>query len=208
MRPIQRLKHHAEKIWSKFIRISIKIRLKLFPNSGEIRTRIIPYSEINGSAKIVVNKLFEKAFNNDLEKHEKHWARPTHAVLGYLNKKIVVFYFIFARDCLFDDKSLSIGGFGGLTCNPVYRRLGFTRQLINKTWERVMKDFAFDYGLLVCDKKLMPFYEKFGWYGSDKSEMKLIENTVTRKGILKLMLYSPSNTQYIPKTIDINGKIW
>ncbi len=208
MRPIQRLKNSTEKIWINVIRVPIKIKFKLSPNSGEIQTKIIPYAEINGTTKNVINKLFEKAFNNNLENHEKHWARPTHAVLGYLNRKLIVFYFIFARDCQFDENEVSVGGLGGLTCNPAYRKFGFTRQLIESTWEKAMKDFDFDYGLLICEKKLIPFYEKFGWYLSDESKLKLIENPVTKKRILKLMLYSSSASEHRPETIDVNGKLW
>jgi len=208
MRSFKRLKYYAEEISIKVIRIPIKIRLKLFPNSGKIHTNIIPYSKIDESTKNVINKLFVKNFNNDLENHEKLWARPTHAALGYMNKKLVVLYFIYLRNCQFDGDDVIIGGLGGVVCHPFYRKFGFTRQLITKSWGKVMKNFSIDYGMLICKSKLVSFYNKFGWYVSDESKLKIIENPITKKRTFKVMLYSPSPSRYVPEIIEINDKLW
>ena len=65
-------------------------------------------------------------------------------------------------------KQVMIGGVGGVMTRPNARRQGLASKAINLAVEFFLKQRT-DFGLLVCETKLVPFYERLHWrcYGDE-----------------------------------------
>jgi predicted GNAT family N-acyltransferase len=69
---------------------------------------------------------------------------------------------IFLRQGAVDGKPVKIGGIGGVMTHPDVRRKGFAAAAISQSIEFLREQQA-DFALLVCDPKLVAFYERLGW---------------------------------------------
>ena len=61
-----------------------------------------------------------------------------------------------------NEKPVKIGGIGGVMTHPNARRQGLATKAINRAIE-FFSEQRVDFGLLVCETKLVPFYERLHW---------------------------------------------
>jgi GNAT superfamily N-acetyltransferase len=61
-----------------------------------------------------------------------------------------------------NEKPVTIGGVGGVMTHPNARSQGLASKAINRAIE-FFSEQRIDFGLLVCETKLVPFYERLHW---------------------------------------------
>jgi aminoglycoside 2'-N-acetyltransferase I len=75
---------------------------------------------------------------------------------------------IVLRTGLINERPVEIGGIGGVMTHPNVRSQGLASKAINLAVEFFLEQRT-DFGLLVCETKLVPFYERLHWrcYGDE-----------------------------------------
>jgi hypothetical protein len=56
-----------------------------------------------------------------------------------------------------------VGGIGGVKTHPALRGRGFATTAIQRALDFFQEQGDVDFGLLVCESSLVPFYERLGW---------------------------------------------
>jgi aminoglycoside 2'-N-acetyltransferase I len=69
---------------------------------------------------------------------------------------------IIIREGKADQKSVKIGGIGGVMTHPQARKQGLASQVIERAFEFFLQQEV-DFALLVCEPPLITIYEKMGW---------------------------------------------
>jgi aminoglycoside 2'-N-acetyltransferase I len=69
---------------------------------------------------------------------------------------------IVLREGTVDDHPVKIGGIGGVMTHPHARRQGLASMAIGRAVEFFSEQWV-DFGLLVCEAALVPFYERLDW---------------------------------------------
>lgn len=67
------------------------------------------------------------------------------------------------RQARFNERNVLIGGIGGVMTHPAYRRQGRAAAAIERCLKFFEEQEHVDFGLLVCEPTLIPFYEHLGW---------------------------------------------
>lgn len=115
---------------------------------------------------------------------------------------------VLARQCLHNDRSVLIGGVGGVKTHPEFRTAGLGRQAMTRAAEILRDDLAADFGLLVCPESAVGFYERLGWQAFsgdlwiDQPGGRTVF-TVNQVKVLPLRSESP-----LSGTIDLLGFPW
>lgn len=68
-----------------------------------------------------------------------------------------------ARDGLLDGNPVRIGGVGGVKTHPDVRGQHLGRQVVARATELLRDELGVDFGLLVCEDRLLPYYQQLGW---------------------------------------------
>lgn len=61
------------------------------------------------------------------------------------------------------DRSVVIGGLGGVITLPEARGRGLARRIVGRATEFLRDDLGASFGLLFCLPRLVPFYRSLGW---------------------------------------------
>src|SRR5262249_49421383 len=67
------------------------------------------------------------------------------------------------REARWNDRSVRVGGIGGVKTHPAFRGRGFATSAIQRALDFFREQGDVDFGLLVCERGLGPFYERQGW---------------------------------------------
>ena len=89
-------------------------------------------------------------------------ARSTRAVFDHANT-IIGHAAIVIRNATWDDQAVKIGGIGGVATRDDYRRRGVARAAVAKGIEEIHLAHNADFGLLFCEPRHAPLYQKLGW---------------------------------------------
>jgi aminoglycoside 2'-N-acetyltransferase I len=92
------------------------------------------------------------------------WTPHQWSVIGFGADGIALCHVGFIlRDAHWNDRAVRVGGLGGVKTHPASRGRGFATTAIQRALEFFHKQGNVDFGLLVCEPSLMPFYERLGW---------------------------------------------
>lgn len=94
----------------------------------------------------------------DIEWSEPEWDIEVVDETG----EIVSYAGVVLREGRHDDEQVLIGGVGGVKTHPRFRRSGYAGLGLRRT-HQLMIQLGADFGLLVCDESLIPYYERQGW---------------------------------------------
>jgi predicted N-acetyltransferase YhbS len=103
---------------------------------------------------------FEEDGNDDWW---QDWAAPTMRFLGKEDGRVVSTVGLIRREILVGEISYRVGGIGGVATRPDRQQLGYAGKLMAAS-KRFMKDDPwYQYGMLFCDPKRIPYYQKSGY---------------------------------------------
>jgi aminoglycoside 2'-N-acetyltransferase I len=92
------------------------------------------------------------------------WARPDKRVMVFDQANTIVGHAaIVIRNATWGDQAIKIGGVGGVATRDDYRRRGVARAAVAKAIEEIHRAHNADFGLLFCEPRHAPLYQKLGW---------------------------------------------
>jgi len=93
------------------------------------------------------------------------WAYPDWRVLVFNPAgEIIGHAAMVLRDGTWDGQAVKVGGIGGVATREDSRGRGVARAAISKAVQEIQNIHQADFGLLFCEPRLAPIYEKFGWH--------------------------------------------
>jgi aminoglycoside 2'-N-acetyltransferase I len=96
------------------------------------------------------------------------WASPDQRVLVFNRAgEIVGHVAIVLREVMFDGRSVKVGGIGGVATKEDCRRQGVARAAMRRATQEIHDAHKVDFGLLFCEPRHAPVYEKLGWHAFD-----------------------------------------
>ena len=92
------------------------------------------------------------------------WAPHQWGVIGWGTEGAALCYVgVILRDARWNDRAVRVGGVGGVKTHPACRGRGFAATAIRRALDFFRGQGDVDFGLLVCEPDLVPFYERQGW---------------------------------------------
>lgn len=89
------------------------------------------------------------------------WAAPQWSVIGWdMDGEAVCHIGVIIREARWNDRAVKIGGIGGVKTHPASRGRGFASAAIQRAVDFFRDQGSVDFGLLVCEPALIPFYER------------------------------------------------
>ena len=96
--------------------------------------------------------------------HHIEWSDVTHCVRVSDDAGALVSYAgVLVRDGQLDGRPVRIGGIGGVTTHPAHRRRGLAALALGRAAEWFRERGDVDFGLLVCEPRLLATYGRMGW---------------------------------------------
>jgi GNAT superfamily N-acetyltransferase len=91
------------------------------------------------------------------------WAAPTLRFLGKMDGRVVSTVGLIRREILVGGNPYRIGGVGGVATRPDKQQLGYASRLLAEATRIMTEDLWFQYAMLFCDPKRVPYYQKSGY---------------------------------------------
>ena len=92
------------------------------------------------------------------------WAPHQWCVIGWdADGASVCYVGAVLREARWNDRAVRVGGIGGVKTHPASRGRGFATTAIQQALDFFREQGDVDFGLLVCEPGLVPFYERLGW---------------------------------------------
>lgn len=121
---------------------------------------------------------------------------------------LVSFAGLLIRDGHHDDRRVRIGGIGGVKTHPDHRGLGYAAAAMETAHSFFAEAGTVDFGLLVCEEALIPYYGKLGW---QVFEGELLVEQPAGKGRFtfnRVMVIPVAGEVPRIGVVDLNGPPW
>jgi GNAT superfamily N-acetyltransferase len=137
------------------------------------------------------------------------WATHQWAVVGWDAEAAALCYVgVILRDARWDNRSVKVGGIGGVKTHPAFRGRGFATASIQRALDFFREQGDVDFGLLVCEAGLVPFYERLGWRRFP-GELLVAQRQATVPFTFNLPMTTPIRLEEpLAGTIDLLGPPW
>jgi aminoglycoside 2'-N-acetyltransferase I len=111
--------------------------------------------------KSMLDRLSSEAFPPDGD--DIKWAEGSWNVLVWENDEIVSNVGVLERLVRVGSQPVRLGGIGGVATKVERRRRGLAGAALKLAQAFMRDELAVDFGLLVCENYMIPYYGKFGW---------------------------------------------
>jgi GNAT superfamily N-acetyltransferase len=92
------------------------------------------------------------------------WAPAQRSVVGWNpGGEALCHVGVVLREARWNGRAVKVGGIGGVKTHPASRGRGFAATAIQRALDFLREQGDVDFGLLVCEPGLVPFYERLGW---------------------------------------------
>jgi GNAT superfamily N-acetyltransferase len=137
------------------------------------------------------------------------WARHQWSGIGWGAKGVALCYIgVILRQAQWKEGAVKVGGIGGVKTHPAYWRHGFATRGLQQALDFFRAQGEVDFGLLVCEPGLVPFYERLGWR-KFPGELFVTQRQVTVPFQLNRPMTIPLRLQEpLTGTIDLLGPPW
>jgi GNAT superfamily N-acetyltransferase len=137
------------------------------------------------------------------------WAPAQWSVIGWDTEGEAACYVgIVLREARWNGRAVKVGGIGGVKTHPASRGRGFAGTAILRALDFFREQGDVDFGLLVCEPALSPFYEHLGWrrfFGS----LLVVQQQATVPFTFNLPMTVPIRLyESLGGTIDLRGPPW
>jgi predicted GNAT family N-acyltransferase len=114
---------------------------------------------------------------------------------------------IVERDANVGQETARLAGIGGVLILPEWRGRGLAKAGLQKAQAFICEELDVDFGLLMCDQEIVPFYSKLGWV---EVEGELIYDQPEGKVIFddRAMIFNCSDMSWPQGVIDLCGYSW
>jgi RimJ/RimL family protein N-acetyltransferase len=137
------------------------------------------------------------------------WAAHQLAVVGWDAEGAALCYVgVVLRDARWGDRAVRVGGIGGVKTHPAFRGRGLATAAIRLALDYFHQQSDVDFGLLVCEAGVVPFYERLGWRRFP-GELLVAQRQTTVAFTFNLVMTTPVRLQEpLAGTIDLLGPPW
>ena len=137
------------------------------------------------------------------------WAPAQWGVIGWDAEGAAVCYVgVVLREGRWNDRAVRVGGIGGVKTHPASRGRGFAMAAIQRALDFFHELGNVDFGLLVCEPGLVPFYERQGWRRF-LGELLVTQRQAILPFTFNLTMTTPVRLQEpLAGTIDLLGPPW
>jgi aminoglycoside 2'-N-acetyltransferase I len=137
------------------------------------------------------------------------WAAHQWSVIGWDSEGVALCYVgIILREARWNDRIVKVGGIGGVKSHPSSRGRGFATTAIQQALDFFREQADVDFGLLVCEPRLVPFYECLGWC-KFPGELFVTQRQTTVSFTFNLPMTIPLRLQEtLGGKIDLMGPPW
>ena len=137
------------------------------------------------------------------------WTAHQWAVVGWDAEGSALCYVgVVLRDARWGDRAVRVGGIGGVKTHPAYRGRGFATTAIRMALDFFRERGDVDFGLLVCEPNLVPFYERLGWR-TFLGDLLVAQRQTTVPFTFNLPMTTPVRLQeHLTGAIDLMGAPW
>lgn len=91
------------------------------------------------------------------------WSDVDWHVLVWLDGQLVSHAEIVERTGTVGGQPVKLGGVGGVVTRPAWRGRGLSSAALERAASFMRDELGVEFGLLICDEKLVPFYRRLGW---------------------------------------------
>jgi GNAT superfamily N-acetyltransferase len=125
----------------------------------DIEIRISSLKGVPSATLSQLDDLFDRMFGKEPTVYsDSDWF-----IMGFLADALVSRVAILKRVVSVGDDVLIVGGISGVATVPEYRKRGYATSLMKDAQEFIREELPADFGLLICNTGLRPFYERLGW---------------------------------------------
>jgi GNAT superfamily N-acetyltransferase len=137
------------------------------------------------------------------------WAAHQWGVIGWDADGAALCYTgVIVREARWDGRAVRVGGIGGVKTHPASRGRGFATTAIRRALDFFRCQGDVDFGLLVCEPGLVPFYERLGWR-KFPGELFVTQKQATVPFTFNLPMTTPLRLQEsLGGKIDLLGPPW
>jgi aminoglycoside 2'-N-acetyltransferase I len=137
------------------------------------------------------------------------WAPHQWCVVGWDAEGAAVCYVgVVLREARRNDRAVRVGGIGGVKTHPASRGRGFATTSIQRALDFFHEQGDVDFGLLVCEPGLVPFYEGLGWRRFP-GELLVAQRQATVPFTFNLTMTTPVRLEEpLAGTINLLGPPW
>jgi len=136
------------------------------------------------------------------------WAMSsTWFALGWLGGRLVSQLGVLNRTIYIGGQSLSIAGIGGVATHPEFQRRGFAANVLQAAAEQMRRLGGYDFAMLYCDPKLIPFYAKSG-YRQALNRIYILQHGQRVLFDDHQMVLPLSGKPWPDGDVDVNGPPW
>lgn len=136
------------------------------------------------------------------------WTAHQWSVIGWLEGAALCYVGIILREARWNDRAVRVGGIGGVKTHPSSRGRGFATTAIQQALDFFREKGDVDFGLLVCEPDLVPFYERLGWC-KFPGKLFVIQRQMTVSFTFNLPMTIPLRLQEtLGGKIDLMGPPW
>jgi aminoglycoside 2'-N-acetyltransferase I len=135
--------------------------------SMNTRIEVRTISELTAEEKTALDALSAAVYSPETSTawpgRHREWAGAMHQVLVWgADGTLVVHVGLVLRDGRWNEHAVLIGGVGGVMTHPEHRRQGLAASAMRQAIEFFRVANA-DFALLVCEPRLIPYYQSLGW---------------------------------------------
>jgi GNAT superfamily N-acetyltransferase len=114
---------------------------------------------------------------------------------------------IVERMATVNGRPVKLGGVGGVATLPEWRRRGLAQAALEKAAAFIRDDLQVEFGLLICNQQMMPYYRKLGWQAvQGPLTFNQPQGQVTFTDVT--MILPCTKKAWPPGTIDLCGPPW
>ncbi len=124
---------------------------------------IRPCASLDETDRLAVEMIDRAAFQGHNDLDALVWSGPEWQVMGRLKGEIVAIAGILERLVRVGQRSLRVGGVGGVATPPSLQKRGLGSAVMRAADEFMLRTLRVEFGLLACDPDKVGFYARLGW---------------------------------------------
>jgi predicted GNAT family N-acyltransferase len=171
----------------------------------EVEIEISPTGKLS---KALLDQIYDWLRETFVEENENTtWSDVDWHVLVRVLGKLVSHVEIVERIAQVDGRAVELGGIGGVMTLTEWRGRGLSSVGMQAAQGFMCEKLGVEFGLLLCDREIVPFYEKLGW---TEEEGPLVYDQPHGKVTLEdvFMVYACSEESWPGGLVDLCGYPW
>jgi predicted GNAT family N-acyltransferase len=127
----------------------------------EVEIEIYPTGGLTKTLLTQIHDWLRETFREDNE--STVWSAVDWHVLARVEGKLVSHVGIVERLAQVNGQAVKLGGIGGVVTLMGWRGRGLAHSTMHAAQGFMCEELAVEFGLLICDRVMVPFYQRLGW---------------------------------------------